>query len=333
MKHKRFRRSMSVVLAVTMATSCLATGLTALAADSWPNRENTKERGEAQPHFSGYRMKDVRNWDSETDPFAEMMQAKVPLQDRNEAFKPTQANPEMESDAKIMLMQGDYGNSFVDSMMYNNDFAEHCLNFWQYADYFCPWHGAATAYTPPALYDPATSDWRNRGFEFGMLNIPNPAYTNAAHKNGVMSIGCLYFDQAFRAGQSINELLEKDEEGNFLLVDKLVAIANYYGFDGYFLNKEDYPNSMEDLHEFMRQMHEKGMYTQYYDVGSSFTSEKGNWIKNGNYNSIFFNYGGWGSAQNAYSCCNENGLNVYDAACLLYTSRYNRNKYTRCNRL
>ena len=67
------------------------------------------------------------------------------------------------------------------------------------------------------------------------------------------------------AGQSINELLEKDEEGNFLLVDKLVAIANYYGFDGYFLNKEDYPNSMEDLHEFMRQMHEKGMYTQYYD--------------------------------------------------------------------
>ena len=314
MKHKRFRRSMSVVLAVTMATSCLATGLTALAADSWPNRENTKERGEAQPHFSGYRMKDVRNWDSETDPFAEMMQAKVPLQDRNEAFKPTQANPEMESDAKIMLMQGDYGNSFVDSMMYNNDFAEHCLNFWQYADYFCPWHGAATAYTPPALYDPATSDWRNRGFEFGMLNIPNPAYTNAAHKNGVMSIGCLYFDQAFRAGQSINELLEKDEEGNFLLVDKLVAIANYYGFDGYFLNKEDYPNSMEDLHEFMRQMHEKGMYTQYYDVGSSFTSEKGNWIKNGNYNSIFFNYGGWGSAQNAYSWCNENGLNVYDAA-------------------
>ena len=42
MKHKRFRKSMSVVLAVTMATSCLATGLTALAADSWPNREKTK---------------------------------------------------------------------------------------------------------------------------------------------------------------------------------------------------------------------------------------------------------------------------------------------------
>ena len=95
----------------------------------------------------------------------------------------------------------------------------------------------------------------------------------------------LYFDQVFRAGQSINELLEKDAEGNFLLVDKLVAIANYYGFDGYFLNKEDYPNSMQDLHEFMRQMHEKGMWTQYYDVGSSFTEEKGNWIKNGNYDS------------------------------------------------
>ena len=312
MKHKRLQKTLSIMLAITMAASCLATG--AQAADSWPNRGNSRERGAAQPHFSGYRMKDVRNWDAETDPFAEMMQAKVPLQSRNEAFKPTQANPEMESDAQIMLMQGDYGNSFVDSTMYNNDFTEHCLNFWQYADYFCPWHGAATAYTPPALYDPATSDWRARGFEFGMLNIPNPAYTNAAHKNGVLSIGCLYFDQAFRAGQSINELLEKDEEGNFLLVDKLVAIANYYGFDGYFLNKEDNPYSMADLHEFMRQMHEKGMYTQYYDVGSSFSEEKGNWIKNGNYDSIFFNYGGWGSAQNAYNWCNENGLDVYDAA-------------------
>ena len=259
---KRFRRSMSVVLAVTMATSCLATGLTAFAADSWPPRGNSMERAKAQPHFSGYRMKDVRNWDEETDPYAEMMRAKVPMQERNEPFKPTQANPTLESDAQVMLMQGDYGNSFVDSMMYNNDFSEHCLNFWQYADYFCPWHGAATAHTPPVLYDPATSDWRARGFEFGMLNIPNPAYTNAAHKNGVMSIGCPYFDQAYRAGQSINELLEKDEEGNFLLVDKLVDIANYYGFDGYFLNREDTPYSDEVLREFMKQLTAKGMWTQ-----------------------------------------------------------------------
>ena len=314
MKHRRFRKSMSVVLAVTMATSCLATGLTALAADSWPNRGNTKERAEAQPHFSGYRMKDVRNWDSETDPFAEMMQAKVPLQERNEAFKPTQANPEMESDAQIMLMQGDYGNSFVDSMMYNNDFSEHCLNFWQYTDYYCPWHGAATAYTPPALYDPATSDWRARGFEFGMLNIPNPAYTNAAHKNGVMSIGCLYFDQAFRAGQSINELLEMDEDGNFLLVDKLVDIANYYGFDGYFLNREDAPYSEQVMQEFMRQLTAKGMYTQFYNTGSWFDSTKANWVQDGIYDSIFFNYGGWGSAGEAYEWSNQNGMDVYDWA-------------------
>ncbi|MCI9274052.1 MAG: hypothetical protein HFE39_08905 [Clostridiales bacterium] len=309
---KRFRRSMSVVLAVTMATSCLATGLTAMAADSWPPRGDSMERAKAQPHFSGYRMKDVRNWDGETDPFAEMMRARVPMQERNDPFKPTQANPTLESDAKIMLMQGDYGNSFVDSMMYNNDFSEHCLNFWQYADYFCPWHGAATAYTPSALYNPVTSDWRARGFEFGMLNIPNPAYTNAAHKNGVMSIGCLYFDQAFRAGQSINELLEMDDEGNFLLVDKLVAIADYYGFDGYFLNREDSPYSDTVLREFMKQLTAKGMWTQFYDVGSSFNSSKAQWVQEGIYDSIFFNYGGWGTAKNAYEWSNQNGMDVYD---------------------
>lgn len=76
-------------------------------------------------------------------------------------------------------------------------------------------HGAATAYTPQSLYKPVTSDWRARGFEFGIVNIPNPAYTNAAHKNGVMSIACIYFDPAFRPGQTCADMIEKDGEGNF----------------------------------------------------------------------------------------------------------------------
>lgn len=34
--------------------------------------------------------------------------------------------------------------------------------------------------------------WQYRKFEFGLVNMPNPGYTNAAHKNGVLSIGCIF---------------------------------------------------------------------------------------------------------------------------------------------
>lgn len=35
------------------------------------------------------------------------------------------------------------------------------------------------------------------------------------------------------------DVIYKDEDGSFPVADKLVEIANYYGFDGYFLNAEE----------------------------------------------------------------------------------------------
>ena len=74
-----------------------------------------------------------------------------------------------------------------------------------------------------------------RAFEFGMMNLPNAAYTNAAHKNGVLSLGCIFLPRAY---QSWRTLIQRDEEGNFPYADKLVEIAEYYGFDGWFVNLE-----------------------------------------------------------------------------------------------
>ena len=154
MKTSRIKRVGAGILAAVITASTYAgAALNVLAGDSWPN-----PTASAEPTFAGYRVKDVENWSPETDPYAEFMRAEIPLQERNEAFKPTQAKPYLNSDAEVMLMQGDYGNSFFGSTMYTDTFGEHVLNFWQYADYFSPWHGAATAYTPDALYDPLTSE-------------------------------------------------------------------------------------------------------------------------------------------------------------------------------
>lgn len=88
-------------------------------------------------------------------------------------------------------MSGDYGNAFFDSTPYTNEFSQYLFNYWQYTDYYSYWHGMASAGVPEELYDPS-KEWTEKYFEFGILNIPNPAYTNAAHKNGVKSIANIF---------------------------------------------------------------------------------------------------------------------------------------------
>ncbi len=253
-----------------------------------------KRLASAQPRFAGYRLQEVRDWRPELDPNAPFLRSLVPLQVRIAPLADVQANPALDGRAEVMLMQADYGNAFFDTAMANDDFCNHVLNFWQYVDYFSPWHGAATADTPRALYDPAASDWRNRGFEFGIVNIPNPAYTNAAHRNGVRSIGTIYFDQDFRPGLTFHESFAKDPDGDgYVLVEKLVQLAAFCGFDGYFLNQEEKGDDTE-FKPFMAELTARGLYTQWYDQNSFFDEAKEAWLRddaNGRiHDSVFVNY-------------------------------------------
>ncbi|MEG2429785.1 MAG: hypothetical protein RSA99_05315, partial [Oscillospiraceae bacterium] len=269
MKQPMRRKIMAYLLSAMMVSSIVATSFSAVSAADSPPMTGSQARKANQPKFSGYRVWDIRDWTPEADPGSEFLRAEIPLQKRITPFKPTQANPDLNSNAEIMLMQGDYGDAFVDGMMYNNTFLYNTLNFWQYTDYFSPWHGAATATSPEDLYDwnMENSDpdgWQKRYFEFGVLNIPNPAYTNAAHKNGAKSIACIYFDQSFRQGQTINELFVKDANGKFPVAEKLIEMAKYFGYDGYFFNAEETvrPENETAKKEFLARLESAGMYTQ-----------------------------------------------------------------------
>ena len=308
MRNGKFKRLGSALLAAVMLISSASGLVLPVKADSWPN-----DTASAEPTFAGYRVKDIENWSPETDPYAEFLVADVPLQKRNEPFKATQAKPYLNSDAQVMNMTGDYGNSFFGSTMYTNEFSEDVMTFWQYTDYFSPWHGAATAYTPQALYDPETSDWRARGFEFGIVNIPNPAYTNAAHKNGVMSIACIYFDPAFRPGQTCADMLTEKDGEIYVIAQKLVEMAEYYGFDGYFLNQEE--GFYEEFKPFMAWLTAQGLYTQWYDTNSSFNSSKAAWLKDSTYgqihNSVFVNYSGFSGLDSQLSYAESIGVDPH----------------------
>ncbi|GMH45314.1 hypothetical protein BSKO_13271 [Bryopsis sp. KO-2023] len=83
-------------------------------------------------------------------------------------------------------------------------------------------------------------DWRSIDaciyFSHSMVTIPPPGWTNAAHKNGTKSLGCLVFEWDY-GKDSVEELL-KDEKTTNQLIDKLIELAVYFGFDGWLLNFE-----------------------------------------------------------------------------------------------
>lgn len=327
MNKKKMKQFFCAVLACALTASVMPTSV--FATDSLP-MTGEQARKANQPKFSGYRVWDIRDWSPEEDPGAEFMRAKIPLQERNEQFRDTQANPDLDANAEVMLMQGDYGNVFSDGMMYNNTFGYYTLNYWQYADYFSPWHGAMTATTPEDLYDREYEDstdrgWEKRYFEFGVLNIPNPAYTNAAHKNGVKSIACIYFDQYYRQGQTINELFVQDENGKFPVAEKLIEMAKYFGYDGYFFNAEEAvaPKYQESKKLFLKTLEDAGLYTQYYDVNSSMNENKEQWLnydvdgdgeKEKIQDSVFVNYGWTGNLDRPgenFDYIEKNGLDPF----------------------
>ena len=310
-KSKRFAIFTLIACLVLSAVSGLKVD-----ADSWPDEGEAKIKS-AQPHFSGYRVRDIEVWSDKTDPHAELMQAKVPLQERNKPFSATQANPKLNALTQVMLMQGDYGNSFFDSTIANNAYGNVAFNFWQYTDYFCPWHGAATIGTPRGLYVPATSDWKKRGFEFGIVNIPNQAYINAAHKNGVKAIACIYFDPHFRPGQTKQEMFVKDQDGKYVVANQLIQMAKYYGFDGYFLNDEEWGS--DEFKPLMAQITASGLWTQFYDTNSSFNAAKSQYLKDDEHgkihDSVFVNYG-WRGVDKFVEHAAEIGVDPYEAVFL-----------------
>ena len=180
MKKKWKSRFLSGVLAGTIALSTFVS-IPANVSASWVKDTRT----ENTPYQHGYRPEDILNWSPETDTFADLQRARIPLQERNPAFAATQADPNLSSETEYFNLAADYGQ--FDSLPYSNEFSQHVFNFWQYIDYYASWHGLPTEES----YVLGNGD-HNYTYEWGTLNLPNAGYTNAAHKNGVLSLGCIF---------------------------------------------------------------------------------------------------------------------------------------------
>ena len=161
----------------------------------------------------------------------------VPLATRQNALA-TQLNPGQSFSARVNWCP-DGMNNFSGYLTERPQFNLYNFTHWQYID-------VLTWFASP-------------------VGIPCRPWVETAHRNGVKIIGTVFTD---RAGFQI--MLQKDAAGNYLGAQKLVDVAAYYGFDGWFFNEESALTAAEatELRNLLKRLQvikPAGMEIHWYD--------------------------------------------------------------------
>jgi endo-beta-N-acetylglucosaminidase D len=176
------------------------------------------------PYSSSWHPDYFLKWTPAADPNAAFNRSTVPLATRfapsaastplNTAFNVnTHARP---GEARIVNSSGfpTSGNPSQSSLIEHSN----AISYWQYTEHFVYFGGSASE---------------------GLILAPNAAVVDAAHRNGVPVYGNIFFPPTAFGGrfQWVTDFLEKNGSV-FPVADKLIEVANYYGFDGWFINQE-----------------------------------------------------------------------------------------------
>lgn len=208
--------------------------------------------GQERPYSSYWFPQELKHWDPSTDPDARYNRGRAPLAERfiNPA---TQRNPALSHEARLMAVSITHPNTSGNPSQGSDAFNVFAFNYWQYVDLFVMWGGSAVE---------------------GLILSPNATWIDAGHRNGVKVLGTVFFPPNPYGGKPewLEEFLEEDAQGRFLLADKLIEVADYYGFDGWFINQETRggtPETAEKMRRFLAyyQQHKKeGMEMIWYDA-------------------------------------------------------------------
>lgn len=163
----------------------------------------------------------------------------------------TQFNPDLNSNMQIAYLP-DGMNNFGNYHGEQEQFNLYNFTHWQYIDKFV-WFGGTSTQT---------------------VQVPSSPWANAAHKNGVKIFGDIFFSPTAYGGSTatLQSFLEQDGSGNFIVIPKLVAIMQYYNFDGWFINQETTTTAAVAglMHDFVRdltaQVEAVGKEVMWYDA-------------------------------------------------------------------
>lgn len=181
-----------------------------------------------QPESSYWFPAQLLEWNASEDEDLIYNVSSVPLAKRVDIADLETVNATQNKDTRVMAI------SIMNSSTSGN--APHGLNkveantfsYWQYVDILVYWGGSSGE---------------------GIIVPPSPDVVDAGHKNGVPVLGTVFMPQTAHGGKMewLEELLAKNEDGSYPVADKLIEVAQIYGFDGWFMNQETEGTEEEPL--------------------------------------------------------------------------------------
>ncbi|WP_066067035.1 endo-beta-N-acetylglucosaminidase [Neobacillus soli] len=249
-RNKFYSRILSVSAAFMLLSSMGANGAKAEVNGDGTDVVNENYAGQLslRPLAPAFRVDTLLQWSPEKDPDAELNRASVPLNQHR--FKGSQINPLANPKAGITSAAITTWNHDEASSVGSNDFNVYAFDNWQLLDSYIYWSG--------------TNE--------GIFAIPTPEIVDAAHRNGVP----VYATLGFPWGSSkdgvaeIEKFTKQTADGSFPVADKMIEVAQYFGFDGYFFNQETSgvsKQTAERMNEMMRYIKRKSnLNVSWYDA-------------------------------------------------------------------
>ena len=236
-------------------------------------------------------LQQLLDYDPATDPYAKYVRSRVPLAKRIAADRATQANPKIDPRPQLLNMERQYFD-----VADPNNVGDLIAN--RYG------HGVGAQVARTIGYSDYTNGWN------GASDIVNAGYIDRAHRNGALALGVIFNPLFTTDGSDTPDFLSRASDGSFPAGDKLVDLAHWFGYDGYFLNIENNLDlthaQASDLAELLRRMKsradELGMsrfylqtydcraYTGELDYEAKLDSVNEGWILTGGCDSLFVNY-------------------------------------------
>ena len=144
-------------------------------------------------------------------------------------------NEKANKDAKVEALANTNSKAKDHASVGGEEFKAYAFDYWQYLNSIVFWEGL----------------------------VPTPDVIDAGHRNGVPVLGTLFFNwsNSIADQEKFAAALQQDEDGTFPIARKLVDLAKYYGFDGYFINQETTGDIVTPLGKKMRDFM---LYTKEY---------------------------------------------------------------------
>jgi len=190
-------------------------------------------------------------YDPAADPDAAFFRSIVPRASRIAAFAPTQAHPKLSPLPQVAGLTGCY-----------RSLGTEVDNAYKKLRYGVPPEDGVYISRMVAYHD-VLVNWSGPGV------IPNPAMTDAAHRNGALCLGTIF--------QPDHRIYDSSAVPARKVAAKFVELAIFFGFDGYFMNFElGTPQAHSQVLQLLTMMHEEArargksdFYIQFYDGSSS----------------------------------------------------------------